>query len=52
MKNFETIKLKEELKELKLQFSMIATQIRNAIVDLEEGDIDEAIADLKSLIGD
>lgn len=43
----------EEHKRLQAQrLTQIQTSLRNVIVDLEEGDYDEAIETLRELIGD
>ena len=47
----EIFKQQQEQEEARHR-NMIAAQIRNAIIEIEEGDMDDAIARLKSLIGE
>jgi hypothetical protein len=49
---FAKIEAEQVARHNALAFSMIKAQIRNAISELEDGDVDEAIATLKNIVGD
>lgn len=49
---FKIIELEQQINGLRMQLTFCHTAMRNAIIEIEEGETDEAIATLRGIIGE